>query len=133
MGDCNIYGGISSGKAGGNALWGGILGNIQSQTDLMNLLGEKIKKTIYKVEIGVNWDEMPIRSYFQTISVQGISEKDTPIVGLILDDNSETAQAQIEAWSCVSRIIAGENSIKIYCYKEAPKIPIDIQILCFSG
>lgn len=129
MGDCNIYGGFAGG--GGSAIWGGILGDIQNQSDLMSLLRDKGK--IFEATIGATWTEKTPGGYSQIISVKGITAEHNPVVDIILDDDVDTAKEQIEAWTCVSRITTGNDFITVYCYEEKPSVEINIQLLCVSG
>ncbi|WP_085832129.1 hypothetical protein [Clostridium merdae] len=65
----------------------------------------------------------------QTVTVSGLLEIDNPIIDVVLSDAVATAQAQLDAWGYVSKIVTGENSIVVYCYDAKPTIAIPIQIL----
>ena len=43
---------------------------------------------------------------------------------------ADDAKAQIEAWSCVSRITTNSGKITVYCYDLSPTTEIQIQIIC---
>lgn len=66
--------------------------------------------------------------YTQVISVENITDSDNPHIFPIYSDNLNTAIAQKEAWSNISRAKSGSNSITFYCFEEKPAIDIDVQI-----
>ena len=88
----------------------------------------EIKK--YYLNLDTLWETDSDGKYYKQIAIDGILETDTPIIDLILSDNAETAKAEIDAWSCVSKITTNNGSIKVYCYEEKPKTQIQAQILC---
>lgn len=88
----------------------------------------EIKK--YYLNLDTLWEADSDGKYYKQIAIDGILETDTPIIDLILSDNAETAKAEIDAWSCVSKITTNNGSIKVYCYEEKPKTQIQAQILC---
>lgn len=82
---------------------------------------------IHTVTIPLSWlgSSAP---YTQTISVNGITSADTPIVDVILSSSTSTALSQLEAWGCVSKIITGTNQITVTCLENKPNISIPIQL-----
>lgn len=66
--------------------------------------------------------------YTQTISVNGITSADTPIVDVILSSSTSTALSQLEAWGCISKITTGTNQITVTCLENKPNISIPIQL-----
>lgn len=64
----------------------------------------------------------------QTVNVSGILATDTPMVDAVLSDTAATAQAQLEAWGCVSRIVTGAGTITATCLEEMPVTAIPIQL-----
>lgn len=66
--------------------------------------------------------------YTQTVSVNGITSADTPIVDVILSSDTNTALSQLEAWGCISKISTGTNQITITCLENKPNISIPIQL-----
>lgn len=83
--------------------------------------------TTYTATISTTWtgDSAP---YTQTVTVPGITENDTPVVDVVLSDDSATALSQLEAWSCVSKITTGTNQITVTCLEEKPAVDIPIQL-----
>ena len=70
--------------------------------------------------------------YTQNASVPGLLESDEPIVGLIVDDQ-DTALAlnQEKAFSNVTRIVANDNSISVYCNKKKPEVALKLRLVVF--
>ena len=66
--------------------------------------------------------------YTQTVSVDGILLSDTPISDVTLSTDTNTAIAQIEAWSCISNIVTSNGSITAVCFEEKPTIDIPIKL-----
>ena len=52
--------------------------------------------------------------YTQTITVEGISEDDNPVVDIILSDDIETMQAQLEDYGKILKITTGDGNITVY-------------------
>ena len=80
----------------------------------------------YNVTIPTNWSSAA--PYTQTVTVNGIVSTDTPIIDVVLSTTASTAQSQLEAWGCVSKITTGANSITVTCLEEKPSIAIPIQL-----
>lgn len=68
--------------------------------------------------------------YSQEISVSGILESDTPIIGPVQTGTFNTDKALCEAWNMITRITCRGDTILVYCDGEAPTVPIPIQITC---
>lgn len=66
--------------------------------------------------------------YTQTVTVTGITSSDTPIVDVVLSTTSSTALNQLEAWSCVSKITTGANSITVTCLEDKPSVALTLQL-----
>ena len=60
--------------------------------------------------------------------VANVSEDDSPHVGLIPDDEAETAMKQEEAWACVSRGVTSDGFITFTCYEDRPEVDLTLQI-----
>ena len=84
----------------------------------------------FTATIGQEWVEELSGGFTQVIKINGILEEDSPIIGVLLDNNTEISKSQIKAWSNVSRITTEKGLIKVYCYKDKPDIDIDIQLVC---
>ena len=97
---------------------------------LVDGLSTKAEVKKFTVTVGASWIQGENNEYTQEITAPGVLETDTPMIDLALSDNAETAKAQIEAWSNVSRVTTEAGKIKIYCYDAAPNIEIPIQIVC---
>lgn len=100
----------------------------------MNDLETRIKNafdtgasTNYNATITTNWVGSTA-PYTQIISITGILESSTPIVDVVLDSNTATAKSQLEAWSYVSKIETGANSITVTCLEDKPTVAIPIQV-----
>lgn len=66
--------------------------------------------------------------YTQTVTVSGLLATDNPIVDVVLSGTAAIAQAQLEAWGCVGRMVAAANSFTAYCYDTKPTTAIPLQI-----
>ena len=66
--------------------------------------------------------------FTQTVAVKGILETDMPHVTPVYDADNTTAQAQREAWGCVSRGVAAADGIQFTCFGDKPETAIPIQI-----
>ena len=88
------------------------------------------RKVQFMETIGQNWKNEPTGGFSQIINIDGILEEDSPIIDVLLDDDTEVSKTQIKAWSNISRITTGKGLIKVYCYKDKPNIDINIQIIC---
>lgn len=97
---------------------------------LVDGLSTKAEVSNYTATITTTWTEGSNSVYSQTISVQGILSTDTPIIDVVLDSDPVAAQSQLDAWSYISRISTGNNSITVYAVGTAPNVAIPIQILC---
>ncbi|WP_306569962.1 hypothetical protein [Faecalispora jeddahensis] len=66
--------------------------------------------------------------YTQTVTVSGLLATYNPIADVVLSGTASTAQAQLEAWGCVGRMVAAANSFTAYCYETKPTTAIPLQI-----
>ena len=66
--------------------------------------------------------------FTQTVAVKGILASDMPHVTPVYDADNTTAQAQREAWGCVSRGVAAAGGIQFTCFGDKPETAIPIQI-----
>lgn len=84
------------------------------------------KRAVFSAVISTGWagDE----PYTQTVTVEGLLETDMPHVVPVYDADNTTAQAQREAWGCVSRGVASAGGIQFTCFEDKPETAIPIQI-----
>ena len=66
--------------------------------------------------------------FTQTVAVKGILASDMPHVTPVYDADNTMAQAQREAWGCVSRGVAAAGGIQFTCFGDKPETAIPIQI-----
>lgn len=67
--------------------------------------------------------------FTQTLSIEGITGADRPLIDIVQSDNQETAEAELEAWAMVSKIETGDGSITATCYSDKPEIDLNLIIL----
>lgn len=65
--------------------------------------------------------------YTNIVTVTGLLAADTPIVDMILSETYETAEAQIDAYGNVYRMVAVDNQLTAYA-AEKPTVDINLQI-----
>lgn len=58
--------------------------------------------------------------YTQTMQVAGLLATDIPLVDVVLSDAAFTAQAQLEAYSCIGRIDTAAGAMTVTCYEYKP-------------
>lgn len=97
---------------------------------LVDGLATKAALARFTATIGTSWTEESTGLYTQEVTIEGISETDTPTVDLVLSDNVTTAKAQIDAWANISRVTTSTGKIKVYCYDTYPTVSIPIQLIC---
>ena len=68
------------------------------------------------------------KPYTQTVSISGILNTDRPKADIILSSTTATALNEIESWACVSKIIAGNNSITATCLDKKPTVNMSVQL-----
>lgn len=84
------------------------------------------KRAAYTATVGTGWTGSG--PYTQTVAVSGILASDMPHVVPVYDADNTTAQAQREAWGCVSRGVAAAGGIQFTCFEDKPETAIPIQI-----
>lgn len=84
------------------------------------------KRKTYTGTLGTGWTGSG--PYTQTVAVSGILASDMPHVVPVYDADNTTAQAQREAWGCVSRGVAAAGGIQFTCFEDKPETAIPIQI-----
>ena len=84
------------------------------------------KRKTFTATVGTGWTGSG--PYTQTVAVSGILASDMPHVAPVYDADNTTAQAQREAWGCVSRGVAAAGGIQFTCFGDKPETAIPIQI-----
>lgn len=84
------------------------------------------KRKTFTATVGTGWTGSG--PYTQTVAVSGILASDMPHVAPVYDADNTTAQAQREAWGCVSRGVAAAGGIQFTCFEDKPETAIPIQI-----
>ena len=84
------------------------------------------KRKTFTATVGTGWTGSG--PYTQTVAVSGILASDMPHVAPVYDADNTTAQAQREAWGCVSRGVASAGGIQFTCFEDKPETAIPIQI-----
>lgn len=108
---------IEQGEKADSAIQGvklnGILIEPDSQKIVDVIVSGGSSSTTYTAEIGTNWITAETGEYNQTVAVSGILVSDNPIVDVILDDEKDTALAQLESWNLISKIETSNGSITL--------------------
>ena len=84
------------------------------------------KRKTFTATVGTGWTGSG--PYTQTVTVAGVLATDMPHVVPVYDADNTTAQAQREAWGCVSRGVAAAGGIQFTCFEDKPETAIPIQI-----
>lgn len=66
--------------------------------------------------------------YTQTVSVADVTAADTPHICLVMDDDTETAMAQREAWGTVCKAVSVGGGIIFTCFEDKPEVSMTVQI-----
>lgn len=83
----------------------------------------------FSATIGTTWtgNSAP---YSQVISVPGLLASDTPIVDIVPSDTLSTAEAQLEAYGAIYRMVTGVDTMTVYATEETETaIPIQIKVV----
>ena len=90
-------------------------------------ISKKAVTTTYTAEVGTGWtgDSAP---YTQTVAVTGITANDNPIVDIYSDSANDTFKLELKAYSLVSKIVTGENSITLTCLNKKPVTAFGLQL-----
>lgn len=70
------------------------------------------------------------QGYVQNVRIEGIRESDNPIVGIILHGTATDTLSELASWNYVSKIDTYDGGICVTCYKNKPKISMNIRLLC---
>lgn len=113
-------------------LGGNALSNVKSPTadaDAATKGYVDEKRKTFTATVGTGWTGSG--PYTQTVTVAGVLASDMPHVVPVYDADNTTAQAQREAWGCVSRGVAAAGGIQFTCFEDKPgaEIPIQIEVM----
>lgn len=99
-----------------------------STTASISTLGH-VKHAVLTATLDTTWSGSAA-PYSQTITVNGITSTDTPIVDVVMSGTYTTDQSRLEQWGYVYRITTGENSITVYATdKPTVELPIQIKVV----
>lgn len=117
--DNNVFG-ISG--SGNSAYWGGITGNIDNQTDLI----DRLSHTFEVVLNPNNWEYSDLDDmYVQTSSVQNIKTSDSVVAYIKFSDNKVTSEKEATYWNEIEKIAVFDGYITTYI-EELPDITLNI-------
>lgn len=90
-------------------------------------ISKKAVTTTYTADVGTGWtgDSAP---YTQTVAVAGITANDNPIVDIYSNSTSAKFKLELKAYSLVSKIVTGENSITLTCLDKKPTTAFGLQL-----
>ena len=87
---------------------------LNAQTKRAYIQGTTISTT-YDVPVPLSWVKDETKGiYYQEIAVPGILSKDTPIVDIVLGDDTDAHSLYLTAWSHITRVETLNNAIKLY-------------------
>ena len=115
--DNNVFG-----ISGNSAYWGGITGNIDNQTDLI----DRLSHTFEVVLNPNNWEYSDLDDmYVQTSSVQNIKTSDSVVAYIKFSDNKVTSEKEATYWNEIEKITVFDGYITTYI-EELPDITLNI-------
>lgn len=103
---------------------------IVDTNELLTQLSGKAVKVLYTTTINTSWAANGSDGYYQTVSIPGILQTDTPIIGVLQTSTATSNQILLDNWAFISRIVSNNSSITIYCYGDKPTVALPIQLLC---
>ena len=120
--DNNVFGTSGSGGSGG-AYWGGITGNIDNQSDLVERLCHVYEATLTPN----NWEfSSGDNLYVQTISIPEIKESNYVVAYIKFSDNKATSEKEASYWNKIEKIAVFDGYIETYVNDEAPDIALNV-------
>lgn len=85
-------------------------------------------RVVLTATIGTDWSGSSA-PYTQTISVVGILATDNPIVDIVPSNNFEMAEAELEAFGMIYKIVTGDGSITAYASeKTSASVPVKMKL-----
>lgn len=103
--------------------------DINHNSDLIDLELKKANERSDKLTgvktitlLAADWST--IAPYIQTVNVAGVTAEDSPVIGILIADETTAAnvKAQNKAWGCVDRAVTGAGIITFYCYNKKPAV-----------
>lgn len=94
-----------------------------SQNAITSALGGKANVTYYTATLAANSWSGTTSNFTQTVTVDGITATDHPIIDL-----SEPTASNLDSWSYVSKAESGNNSITFTCFSYMPTVDLGIII-----
>ena len=83
---------------------------------------------IYTATIGTTWTG-EAAPYTQTVTVEGLTAADHPVIDIVPSDTYAVAEKQMDAWADIYRMVAGDGVLTIYA-GAVTDTAVPIQILC---
>lgn len=102
--------------------------NIASGAVTREKLVANAVSNIYTAAIGTVW-EGEAGPFTQEIAIAGLLAEDTPVVDMESSADYAEAEAQLEAWAAVYRIVPGADKITVYA-ADKTTTAIPIKLLC---
>ncbi len=118
--DNNVFG-ISG--SGNSAYWGGITGNIDNQTDLIERLCH-----VYEITLNSNsWEFLSSSNmYVQTSSIPKIKSTDYVVAYIKFSDNKAISEKEASYWNKIEEIAVFDGYIETYINDVAPNIALNV-------
>lgn len=88
---------------------------------------KKATTMTYTTSVGTSWTG-DVSPYTQTVAVAGITANDNPIVDIYSNSTSAKFKLELKAYSLVSKIVTGENSITLTCLDKKPVTAFGLQL-----
>lgn len=95
-----------------------------SQNAITSAIGDKANVTYYTATLDANNWSGTTSNFTQTVSVNGLTSNDHPIIDL----SSPTA-SNLDSWSFVSKAVSGDGNIAFTCFNYKPTVNLDITIM----
>lgn len=86
---------------------------------------DRFVRTAVLTESGWTGEDAP---YTQTVNIADITANDTPHICLVMDDDLETAMAQMESWGSVCKATSVGGGIIFACFEDKPEVSLTVQI-----
>lgn len=109
-----------------NRIEGGIV-------DLENNVDTKATKTMYTATIPTTgWTGYSgLPGGYIDVTVTGLLSTDNPLISPVITLSPQaTGLLEQESWNKITKIVASNDKIRVYCYEEIPTTPVNIQIMC---
>lgn len=95
-----------------------------SQNAITSAIGGKANVSYYTATLGSNNWSGTDSNFTQTVTVNGITATDHPVIDL-----SSPTSSNLDSWSFVSKAVSGNNSITFTCFNYKPTVNLDITIM----